>query len=120
MWNEKPQLITSMDLAKREEILPSLRQAEDWDLVIVDEAHRMSARDAEHKSERYRLGELLREKTDALSLAHRHAAQGRPGQFRLFLQLLDQEAYADVKSIHDAMDRRRGRLLPAAHQGGHV
>ena len=55
MWNEKAQLITSMDLAKREEILPSVRQAEDWDLIVVDEAHRMSARDTEHKSERYRL-----------------------------------------------------------------
>ena len=35
---------SSMDLAKRDEILPSLRQADEWDLVIVDEAHRMSAR----------------------------------------------------------------------------
>jgi superfamily II DNA or RNA helicase len=50
-----------MDLAKRDEILPSVRQADDWDLVIVDEAHRMSARDSEHKSERYRLGELMRD-----------------------------------------------------------
>ena len=34
MWNEKAQIITSMDLAKREEILPSVRQANDWDLHI--------------------------------------------------------------------------------------
>jgi hypothetical protein len=38
-----------MDLAKRDEILPSVRQADDWDLVIVDEAHRMSARDGERR-----------------------------------------------------------------------
>jgi SNF2 family DNA or RNA helicase len=42
LWNDHTQVITSMDLAKREEILPSVRQAEDWDLIIVDEAHRMS------------------------------------------------------------------------------
>ena len=106
LWNDKPQIITSMDLAKRDEILPSVRQAEDWDLVIVDEAHRMSARDTEHKSERYRLGELLREKTVHFLLLTATPHKGDPVSFSLFLQLLDQEAYADVKSIHDAMERR--------------
>ncbi|MEK7674570.1 MAG: DEAD/DEAH box helicase, partial [Verrucomicrobiota bacterium] len=106
LWNDKPQIITSMDLAKREEILPSVRQADDWDLIIVDEAHRMSARDSEHKSERYRLGELLREKTAHFLLLTATPHKGDPTNFSLFLQLLDQEAYADVKSIHDAMDRR--------------
>jgi len=106
LWNDKPQLITSMDLAKRDEILPSVCQAEDWDLVIVDEAHRMSARDSEHKSERYRLGELLSEKTAHFLLLTATPHKGDPTNFSLFLQLLDQEAYADVKSIHDAMDRR--------------
>ena len=41
-WLEQKQVITSLDLAKREDILPGLKQAH-WDLVIVDEAHRMSA-----------------------------------------------------------------------------
>lgn len=105
-WNEHAQIITSMDLAKRDEILPSVRQAEDWDLVIVDEAHRMSARDSEHKSERYRLGELLRDKTAHLLLLTATPHKGDPGNFSLFLQLLDPDAYADVKSIHEAMERR--------------
>ena len=48
-----------------------------WDLVIVDEAHRMSARDETHKSQRYRLGELLRDSADNLLLLTRHPAQGR-------------------------------------------
>jgi DNA or RNA helicases of superfamily II len=104
LWNDHAQVITSMDLAKRDDVLPSVRQAEDWDLIIVDEAHRMSARDAEHKSERYRLGELLREKSAHYLLLTATPHKGDPGNFCLFLQLLDQEAYADVKSIHDAMD----------------
>ena len=41
-----------MDLAKLDYVVPSVKQAEDWDLVIVDEAHRKSARDPEHKRER--------------------------------------------------------------------
>lgn len=105
-WNQHPQIITSMDLAKRDEILPSVRQADDWDLVIVDEAHRMSARDSEHKSERYKLGELMRDKTAHFLLLTATPHKGDPANFSLFLQLLDQEAYADVKSIHDAMERR--------------
>jgi superfamily II DNA or RNA helicase len=105
-WNKHSQIITSMDLAKREEILPSLRQAEDWDLVIVDEAHRMSARDSEHKSERYQLGELLRDKTAHYILLTATPHKGDPVNFTLFLQLLDQEAYADVKSIRDAIERK--------------
>lgn len=54
-WMEQDQVITSLDLAKRDDVLPGLRQV-NWDLVIVDEAHRMSARDESHKSQRYRLG----------------------------------------------------------------
>src|SRR5262249_8701242 len=42
-WLEQKQVITSLDLAKRTEILPGLRQVP-WDLVVVDEAHRMSCR----------------------------------------------------------------------------
>ena len=41
-WLERNRVITSLDLAKRADILPRLRQVH-WDLVIVDEAHRMSA-----------------------------------------------------------------------------
>jgi SNF2 family DNA or RNA helicase len=36
-WLERSRVITSLDLAKRAEILPGLRQVH-WDLVIVDEA----------------------------------------------------------------------------------
>lgn len=57
-WLENDQVITSLDLAKRHDILPSLRQCR-WDLVVVDEAHRMSAYSEDKKSQRYKLGELL-------------------------------------------------------------
>ncbi|MCY3958694.1 MAG: helicase-related protein [Chloroflexi bacterium] len=105
-WLEQRQVITSLDLAKRDDILPGLRQVR-WDLVIVDEAHRMSARDETHKSQRYRLGELLRDSADNLLLLTATPHKGDPHNFTLFLQLLDQDAYADVTSIRKAMDRRR-------------
>jgi superfamily II DNA or RNA helicase len=105
-WQEKKRVITSLDLAKRQDILPGLRQVH-WDLVIVDEAHRMSAADESHKSLRYKLGELLRDTSDHLLLLTATPHKGDPQNFSLFLQLLDADAYADVKSIRHAMDRRR-------------
>lgn len=105
-WLEQKQIITSLDLAKREDILPGLRQVH-WDLVIVDEAHRMSASDPEHKTQRYRLGELLRDTSDHILLLTATPHRGDPENFSFFLQLLDADAYADVKSIRQAMDRRR-------------
>ena len=105
-WMEKKHVITSLDLAKRSDILPGLRQV-CWDLAIVDEAHRMSASDPEHKTLRYRLGELIRDTSDHLLLLTATPHKGDPINFSFFLQLLDQDAYADVRSIREAMDRRR-------------
>ena len=116
-WMEQKQIITSLDLAKRTEILPGLRQVH-WDLVIVDEAHRMSARDETHKSQRYKLGELLRDSADHLLLLTATPHKGDPKNFTLFLQLLDRDAYADVKIDPRSHGSEAGTLLPAAHQGG--
>lgn len=105
-WLEKPQVITSLDLAKRTDILPGLRQVQ-WDLVIVDEAHRMSWTPPSRKTARYALGELLRDSSDHLLLLTATPHKGDPANFSLFLQLLDRDAYADIKSIREAMNRRQ-------------
>lgn len=106
LWMEEKQVIASLDLAKREDVLPGLRQCE-WNLVIVDEAHRMSAYAEDKKSQRYRLGELLRDQTEHFLLLTATPHKGDPANFSLFLQLLDCDAFADVKSIRQAMDERR-------------
>jgi len=104
-WIEQKKIVTSLDLAKRDEVLPGLRQVH-WDLVIVDEAHRMSARDETHKSLRYKLGELLRDTSDHYLLLTATPHKGDPVNFTLFLQLLDRDVYADVRSIQQAMARQ--------------
>lgn len=103
-WQDKPQVITSMDWAKREEVLESLGRTT-WDLIIVDEAHRMSASDPEHKTERYKLGELLAQRTHHLLLLTGTPHKGDPVNFCLFLQLLDRDVYGDVRSLEEAMRR---------------
>ncbi len=105
-WLEQKKVITSLDLAKRTEILPGLKQAH-WDLIIVDEAHRMSWTPPARKTARYALGELLRDTSDNILLLTATPHKGDPANFSLFLQLLDSDAYADVRSIREAMERRR-------------
>src|SRR3972149_4519043 len=105
-WLEQKRVITSLDLAKRTEILPGLRQVH-WDIAIVDEAHHMSWTPPSRKTARYALGELLRDTTDHMLLLTATPHKGDPANFSLFLQLLDADAYADVKSIREAMDRKQ-------------
>lgn len=105
-WLEQKRIITSLDLAKRTDILPGLRQV-NWDLIIVDEAHRMSWSPPARKTARYALGELLRDTSDHILLLTATPHKGDPVNFSLFLQLLDADVYADVRSIREAMDRRQ-------------
>jgi SNF2 family DNA or RNA helicase len=105
-WLEHNHVITSLDLAKRSSILPGLKQVH-WDLAIVDEAHRMSWTPPARKTARYALGELIRDTTDHLLMLTATPHKGDPANFTLFMQLLDQDAYADIRSIREAMNRRR-------------
>ncbi len=105
-WLKEKKTITSLDLAKRTEILPGLKQVQ-WDLVIVDEAHRMSWTPPSKKTARYALGELLRDCSDHIVLLTATPHKGSPANFTLFLQLLDEDVYADVRSIQEAMQRQR-------------
>jgi superfamily II DNA or RNA helicase len=91
VWQEFPQVITSMDFAKQEEILKSLREV-NWDLVIVDEAHKMAAYRYGQKMEqtdRYRLGEVLSPRTHFMLFLTATPHKGDPENFRLLLELLE-------------------------------
>lgn len=101
-WQDKSQVITSLDWAKRDEVIDSLSRS-DWHLVLIDEAHRMSARDAEHKTERYRLGEMLSDRSEHLVMLTATPHKGDVENFCLFLRLLDKDVYADVRSLDEAL-----------------
>jgi SNF2 family DNA or RNA helicase len=63
-WQEKPQIITSISWVSRiEDARESLLRSR-WDLIIVDEAHKMSAYSADKKTLAYQLGEALSGMTD--------------------------------------------------------
>jgi len=102
-WQEKDQVITSMPwVARIEDAKESLLHSH-WDLVIVDEAHKMSAYSSEKKTLAYQLGEALSEMTDHYLLMTATPHKGDPQNFCLFLRLLDEDVYGDVKSLEEAM-----------------
>ncbi len=96
VWQEYDQVITSIDFAKQDEVLPTLEVAA-WDLAIVDEAHKMAAyRYGEKlsKTERYRLGEGLSRRSQFLLFLTATPHRGDPENFRLFLDLLEPGFFA--------------------------
>ena len=72
----------------------------------MDEAHHLSWTPPARKTARYALGELLRDTSDHYLLMTATPHKGDPENFSLFLQLLDRDVYADVRSIKEAMERR--------------
>jgi len=105
VWQRENQIITSIDFAKRDEILPSI-SATRFDLVIVDEAHKMSAYrygDKTKKTSRYRLGESLSRITEHLLFLTATPHKGDPENFRLFLDLLEPGFFATNKMIQESI-----------------
>ena len=105
-WQDKNQLITSVSWVSRiDDAKESLLRSR-WDLVIVDEAHKMSAASSDKKTLAYQLGEALSRMTDHFLLMTATPHKGDPENFSLFLQLLDRDVYGDVKSLERAMEER--------------
>ncbi|WP_314645671.1 helicase-related protein [uncultured Microbacterium sp.] len=97
VFEQKPLLIARMDqLARNEVLLDQLNQSE-FDLVIVDEAHRMSATwfTGELKaSKRFQLGELLSERARHFLLMTATPHNGKEEDFQTFMSLLDRDRFA--------------------------
>ncbi len=97
IWDLKACAIASLDCLKRKEHKEKLLENRKWDLIIFDEAHRLSARDygeaKTEKTQNYRLAEDLRDHTDALLLltATPHQGDETHSRFRHLLGLLDRE-----------------------------
>ena len=68
-----------------------------WDLVIIDEAHRMGG--STEQVARYKLGAALAEASPYLLLLSATPHQGKTDQFMRLMQLLDREAFPDETSV---------------------
>ncbi len=92
----KPRLIARVDqLARRDDVVARLGTL-DWDVVIVDEAHRLSAHfygQEVRKTKKYLLGEVLGATTRHLLLMTATPHSGSEEDFQLFLALLDADRF---------------------------
>jgi len=104
-WQEKNQVVTSVSWVSRIEDAKDSLLRSNWDLIIVDEAHKMSAYSSDNKTLAYKLGEELGKITDHYLLMTATPHKGDPKNFCLFLELLDRDVYGDVSSLEDAMKR---------------
>ncbi len=96
-FNDRDRLIVRLDvLARNEELQEKLMSAREWDLVICDEAHRMSATyfGGEVKyTRRYQVGQKLGQVCRHLLLMSATPHNGKEEDFQLFMALLDGDRF---------------------------
>lgn len=96
-FEERDLLITRLDqLSRNEELQQKLQLAHRWDLIIVDEAHKMSASWYGSKldpTKRFKLGQLLGSITRHFLLMTATPHNGKEEDFQLFLSLLDSDRF---------------------------
>ena len=113
VWLRENQIITSIDFVKRDEVLPSIAAAH-FDLIIVDEAHKMSAYrygDKIDKTSRYRLGEVLSRNTDHFLFLTATPHKGDPENFRLFLDLIEPGFFATNEMVEESVKNKDNPLF---------
>jgi len=113
VWSRESQLITSIDFAKQDDILIGLTSAQ-YDLIIVDEAHKMSAYKYGEKLDktiRYRLGERLSEACTHLLFLTATPHRGDPENFRLFLDLLEPGFFATTDMVAESIHKQENPLF---------
>ncbi len=96
-FDESDLLIARLDkFARDEDLQRKLEQAQEWDLVIFDEAHKLSATlagDEVKKTKRRLLAEHVRRFTRNLLLLTATPHNGKPDDFQLFMGLLDPDRF---------------------------
>jgi SNF2 family DNA or RNA helicase len=96
VFEHHPLLIARMDQLSRNEELQTALEQVDYDLVVVDEAHRMSAHyfgSELKKTKRYGTGELLGRVARHLLLMTATPHAGDEASFQLFMALLDADRF---------------------------
>jgi len=102
-WQRSSQIISSIDYAKQEDVRERVWQQR-WDLVIIDEAHKCSARTAsggqgrEPKvatTKRYDLASRLTSQADHVLLLTATPHHGDEDKFAHFLRLIDPDLFPE-------------------------
>jgi len=101
VFEKMPFLIARVDKLKRDKskedkLLQEYLKETDWDLIICDESHKMSASFSGNEvkpTKRYKLGQLLSSITRHFLLMTATPHNGKKPEFQLFMALLDRDRF---------------------------
>ena len=115
--SEMPLLIARLDKLSRNADVQAKLQATEWDLIVVDEAHKLAASFSGNEinyTKRYQLGQILSQITRHFLLLTATPHNGKEADFQLFMALIDPDRFAGKfrQGVHhvDVSDLMR-RLL---------
>ncbi len=95
--------IARLDMLARNEELQEMLKVTEWDLIVCDEAHKMSATvvGSEAKyTKRFKLGRILSGITRNFLLLTATPHNGKDKDFQLFLSLLDEDRFGGIHGNH--------------------
>ena len=118
-WSRNSQVIASLDYAKQPDVRERVWQ-QHWDLVIIDEAHKCSARTKTggagrgpqvEATKRYELAAKLSEQTDHLLLMTATPHHGDEDKFAHFLRLVDPDLFGEPHRLGQQAADMRGDIF---------
>jgi len=117
-WHRTTQVIASLDYAKQDDVRERV-WSENWDLVIIDEAHKCSAYtkgssgrgDETEKTKRYQIAERLAANTDHLLLLTATPHHGDDDRFAHFIRLIDSDLFPEPHRVGNKATEIRRDIL---------
>ena len=100
-------MIASLDKLARNDVLQEKLRASEWDLVVCDEAHKMSASllgSEIHYTRRFQLGRLLSDISHHFLLLTATPHNGKETDFQLFLSLVDPDRFGVARTSQHSVD----------------
>jgi superfamily II DNA or RNA helicase len=95
-FDEQDLIIARLDQLSRNEEYQEKLKATEWDLIVIDEAHKLSANyfgNKVNKTKRFQLGELLGSITRHFLLMTATPHNGKEEDFQIWLSLLDSDRF---------------------------
>lgn len=108
VFSNTDMVVTSIDFIRGEDVLNVLKETT-WDLIVVDEAHKLSAFEYGSKkyvTKRYEAIEALSHQTEHLLLLTATPHRGRQDTFKHLLRLLDEDIFATDRLVTERINEQ--------------